>query len=410
MIAKVAIWDKGREISYAELYKTVESIKCQIAQLPSPIVLALPKGYQFVCWLLACLQTDRTVIPVDISFPKRVDWIRNNTPWGSWVNVTEIISRESKWKGQGYIIYTSGSSGHPKGVYMAKNYINRVAAAQVALMKLEKPRTAWFLSPGFDASLSDIFVTFTSGGTLFIPTCTLAQPKSFYRFMQEHKITFTDLPPSTLNIFNPDKLPDLQTVIVGGEPTTPKAAEKWAGKVNLWNSYGPTEACIATSMVQITPDWKRPWIGTALPGITYLVVANELWIAGHLANKYLQDTKRTKDKFGTYQGTRYFKTGDIVEQDEFGLYFTGRKDRQLKRHGILICPEEIERKCSNYGDSHLAKINGDLILWHTSGSTEKLKNYLISVLDSKLLPSSIRKIDSLPRNSNHKVDVQMLIK
>jgi len=246
-----------------------------------------------------------------------------------------------------WLVFSSGSTGRPKGVLVPCGNAVEVFAEQVAALALgPEDRCAWLLSPGFDASLSDVGVALYAGAALHTePPGLLRDLSGLAQVLTARRITYADLPPRFLDLLDPDALPELRAVLCGGEPLPPKGARHWAHRRCLIGVYGPTEATICTSLWRVDPeDVDRAHIGSPVAGARLRVVDGELWIGGPgLARGYLDDPVRTGVRFVVEGGRRWHRSGDRVRREPDGaLVFLGRLDRQGKVDGRLVCPEEIE--------------------------------------------------------------------
>jgi amino acid adenylation domain-containing protein/thioester reductase-like protein len=265
---------------------------------------------------------------------------------------TDTTASFSSWQAAAaervaWILFTSGSTGRPRGVVVPHRGYGAVLQAQVAALALSPDdRCAWLLATTFDASLSDVGVALWAGAALCTESRLLLGDLCALRaaFLRDG-ITYADLPPRLLSVLTPDELPSLGRVLVGGEPLPAAGAMRWARAVCLIGVYGPTEATICTSLWRVQEhDVDEAWIGAPVGGALLRVVDDELWIGGPgLALGYLDDDDLTAARFVVQEGRRWFRTGDLVRRHDDGrLSFVGRRDRQRKVDGRLVCPEEIE--------------------------------------------------------------------
>lgn len=245
-----------------------------------------------------------------------------------------------------YTIYTSGSTGIPKGVIIDNEFgLYNVIKQQIDILKLYKENIFLFLSISFDASLSDILCSFFSQSTLYINDNILLRPKKLLTFFNNHKITYSDLPPSLLKLFKPQDFLTFNKMIIGGEvPDYETVINYVKHDFLILNVYGPTEASICTSMILCNKEWNSKNIGFPINNIEYYIINGELIISGEGVAKGYTNNNITNERFYLENNKRYYKTGDIVEYTPFGYIFKGRKDRQIKHNGQLICLEEIEEK------------------------------------------------------------------
>jgi hypothetical protein len=269
--------------------------------------------------------------------------------------------------GLAWVVFTSGSTGRPKGVCVGFGGVEGLLRAQVSTFDIRpESRVLWALSPGFDASFSDVGTALYAGATLFPYPGATSNFQALLAFLHTHAITHADLPPSLLTHIDPEALPrSLQTIIVGGEPCPPHALRAHARHRRVVNVYGPTEATVCTSMEVISNDRAAKngaSIGVPLEGVQYTYSDGELVIAGPaVARGYLDDAALTAARF-TPAG---YRTGDRVREEADGSWtFEGRLDRQVKIAGKLVAPEELEaclRAVPGVRSAIVAVIDGRLV-------------------------------------------------
>lgn len=328
--------------------------------------LNLPKSTAYIVSMIGCWMAGKAFIPIGTDLPTaRQKFIMDHAEISvcldketydkamscSMTNTVAPCSPE-QWA---YMIYSSGTTGTPKGILVSHAGLCNLAGCQRQTFGVDHlSRYLFFLSVNFDASISDILVTLTSGATLVIEPLPQEELASrLYEVIEKRKVTHTDIPPSLLKMLDPNRCPDyLQTIIIGGEAADIDTVRRWSRKVRLINVYGPTEATICTSICQCDAQWNAPLLGHVLNHTHYSVYADgkldatdgELWISGiGLAVGYYKNEELTREKFPVVEGTRYYRTADHVRINRDGeLEFVGRIDRQVKYHGQLIELEEIE--------------------------------------------------------------------
>ena len=283
-----------------------------------------------------------------------------------------LLAKNCEQRRAAYMIYSSGTTGTPKGILVGHAGLCNLASCQQRAFGVDcHSRYLFFLSVNFDASISDILVTLTSGATLVIePMPQEELALKLFDVVEKRGVTHTDIPPSLLKMLEPDQCPAcLQTIVIGGEPADIATVRRWSalslpslregqgwvgGGFRLVNVYGPTEATVCTSMCQCDAEWDAPLLGDVLDATHYHIYADdrldasdgELWISGiGLALGYYKDEELTRRKFPVIDGVRYYRTSDHVRKDDRQrLVFVGRMDRQVKFHGQLIELEEIENR------------------------------------------------------------------
>lgn len=321
-----------------------------------------------------------------------------------------------------YLIYTSGSTGHPKGVLISHYGIDNAISSQIKFCKLNiKVKFMWLLNLAFDASMSDILTVLCSGGTLYIPDFNILEIKKMVLFINLHKINTTDIPPSILSLLDPANLKSLKKIIIGGETPNIKTIQKFLKyKINVYNSYGPTETTISSSMYKFNIRSEIAYIGNPLMGVEYLIINDELLIGGeNLAIGYFNNKSLTENKFINIENKRFYKTGDKVIRTKNNYRYIDRLDRQFKVNGVLISPEEIETHIKNIeGIDNVAVcfVNKKIILYIENNNLfnkiDTLKNNIILAFNKNLPkrfhPNYIIFVEKLIYNINKKIDFKAL--
>lgn len=422
----IALREPGRQLTYAQLLLYIEQEAERLQReggIGSLRRIERPRSIDFILDILTTWQAGAAFLPLDLSTPqKRRDGIWNEA---STADLRDVA----------YIIYTSGSTGQPKGVRVSHRGLLPVIEAQIQAFYLAPGKRAlWMLSPAFDASLSDIGTALLSGATLCIPPADLS-PRSLLQFMAAENITHADLPPSLLPLLHP--LPScMEVIVIGGEVCPPEIVRSHASKLRVINVYGPTEATICTSLVECDPlTWHQPLLGTPLPHVRYQVVSDtghevaegesgELWIGGiSLALGYIQQPILEAARFQLIHGERWYRSGDHVRRLPGSEYeFLGRLDRQIKIHGQLVAPEEIEariqehpsvletvvlpRQQSRSGHPSRTTLLA-FVVPRISPEPDDLLKYLQHHLPPALCPRIIY-VEALPRGTSGKIDTNAL--
>ncbi|KAI1430745.1 hypothetical protein GGR50DRAFT_163740 [Xylaria sp. CBS 124048] len=267
-----------------------------------------------------------------------------------------------------YLIFTSGSSGKPKGVMVSHRAIstNGIANGHAFMMNASS-RVFQFSSYAFDMNLLEQITALMMGACICIPSESQKHdiPKSVATF-QANWVAFT---PAVARLLNPSDLPTLRTMMVGGELVTEKELEAWRNHVNLFLGYGPTECTITVCSQLVTPEIvDGRTLGHCHGGCGWVVnpkypdrlvpvgAIGELVIEGPVvATGYLNDPVKTATAFiesppwlvdlrGKSTGHIY-KTGDLVRFTDNGkILYLGRKDLQVKLRGNRIELGEVEAR------------------------------------------------------------------
>lgn len=432
--------------SYADLLQAVHAAAAVLRSVGASreaVALHLPKSANLIVWQLAANSADvvfalidpalpcaRQEVMADKLQPRLQVTLPHAAPAGKGWALSQQLDGVWLWRRDqahrypepvSHIYFSSGSTGEPKAILLPAAPVVSVVRQQACRLGItEQSRFGWLLQAGFDASLSDCYQALLSGAALHISEVPLTQRRGVQRFLCEHAITHTDLPPSVLALLSPEDLPSLQAVIFGGELAREAVVQAWraAGK-RMFNAYGPTEATICSSLQEVNATWTNSNIGQALAGVRYALqtpeglmpaqpgLSGELVILGeHLAQGYdlpSMTAKRFKDE-GLGRG---YWTGDAVTVDKHGdLHFQGRIDRQLKRNGVLVCPEEIERAALAAGcaEARVQLENDRLVLHYSAAAAEAdIQAGVQQTLPRAFWPQSWTRWNRLPKNNNGKV-------
>jgi amino acid adenylation domain-containing protein len=317
-----------------------------------------------------------------------------------------------------YILFTSGSSGTPKGVLIEHTALATTILENGRQLRYSMgTRTLSFAAYTFDVSVMEIYLTLLHGGCLFIPS-EEQRLGNLCGYMNDKQIEMAFLTPTAIrNLLQaPSQVPSLKTLRAGGEPLPQTIVQQWSCYLRLINSYGPTEACVdACRNAHITPITDPNNIGYPIGTHLWVVepgnhsqlapvgCPGELLISGPtLARGYLNDEEKTRGAF--IDGSRFpwilsgedrfYTTGDIVRQNSDGsINFIGRRDLQMKLNGFRIEPEEVEfavERCEGVAAAVVDKVSqpehgGDvLVAFFTMAATEsqKLQVHLLPPTDS----------------------------
>lgn len=344
------------------------------------------------------------------------------------------------------IIFTSGSSGNPKGVILSHQSVITYISAYAKVMNIEDNDRLGNQSPlDYIAAIRDIYLPIMTGcQSYIIPKDYFMSPGNLFNFLNEYEITsvgwsvsaFTIA--STLGVFKEYKLDTLKKICFSGSIMPAKVLAEWQKNLpNAYfvNQYGPTEATASCTYYEIDhivePDEVLP-IGKAYDGYRIYLIKDdntaalvgeegEICVAGSgLTLGYYNDPVRTSESFiinpliGAYN-ERIYKTGDIGVLREDGiLEFHGRRDRQVKHMGHRVELDEIECAAATVaGVKECACIYNhekEKLFLYYSGSIDKkeLSGELRTILPGFMLPRKIENLMELPKLPNGKIDYSTL--
>ncbi|MGW3201804.1 Pls/PosA family non-ribosomal peptide synthetase [Streptomyces sp. NPDC001118] len=259
-----------------------------------------------------------------------------------------------------YVMYTSGSSGRPKGVEVARSSIRNFVRVVSPVYDIRpSDRVYQGMAISFDFSIEEIWPTWAAGATLVAgPTGTGRLGAELADFLDRHKVTVLYCVPTLLATI-PRDLPRLRSIFVGGEACPAALVERWSrpGR-RMVNTYGPTEATVTATVQELRPG--RPvTIGRPLPTYTVVLLderrepvppgaVGEICLGGPgLARGYVGRPDLTADRFVHHGlapgGGCLYRTGDLGRMTAQGeIEYLGRADAEVKIRGYRVSLEEIE--------------------------------------------------------------------
>jgi amino acid adenylation domain-containing protein len=353
-----------------------------------------------------------------------------------------------------YILFTSGSTGNPKGVMLSHlNSLTFVNSAHDFFKIRMNDRFSNICPLHFDMSVFDLFVAFKAGATVvIIPETTTIFPVKLAEAIAKNRISVWNSVPSALSLLASYKnldghdLSSLRLILFAGEQFPLKYLRRLQEAVpgaKFCNMYGQTEANSSTYywVEQLPPDAKASLpIGRSLPNfevfsldedgkrVTEPGQEGELYVrASTVALGYWEEVEKTEKAFVKNPlrpdlNERVYKTGDLVSLDSQGNYvFLGRKDHMIKSRGYRIEIGEIETVLNNHpeiGNAVVIPIPDELIgnrisvliVPSTPGKMKKedILQYCSQHLPKYMIPESVEFRDSLPTTSSGKVDRKKL--
>jgi len=349
-----------------------------------------------------------------------------------------------------YIMFTSGSTGIPKGVAIThQNVLNFIAWGQEYFDVTSQDNFANLSPMYFDNSVFDFYVGMFSGACLTpIHRELLNSPYELVPHIERMGCSIWFSVPSllmylmTMKAISAASLPELRVIVFGGEGYPKVELNKlydwFSVRAKLVNVYGPTECtCICSAHVLGDEDFSDlsglPTLGRLNPNFDYQIIdedghdcaSGELCLIGpNVAAGYFNDLERTAASFHMLAKSnrfmkRMYRTGDLVRETDGKLYFVGRKDNQIKHMGYRVELEEIEHALVK-----LPAVDQAAVIYHrANASFGKLIGFvacsstveaqcllaaLANLLPDYMVPSRLVVMDTLPKNPNGKVDRQQL--
>jgi nonribosomal peptide synthetase DhbF len=343
-----------------------------------------------------------------------------------------------------YLLYTSGSTGVPKGVLVAHRSAYAYCQNAVRLVgATAADRIAQVANTTFDVTIFDCFATLLAGATLVsAPREVITDTDAFTALLREEQITLSYLPPAILTVLDPRQLAGraLRTVFAAGEPLPAEQANRWSRPgLALHNSYGPTETTVICTSYRCpgTPLEGPVPIGRALPGHRAYVldehllpvpagVCGQLYIAGTgVAYGYLHQPGLTAQRFlpdpyGNQPGQRMYATGDLARwRSDGNLEFLGRADDQVKIRGFRVELGEVEAVLERHPavDRAVAVVREDrpgdrrlfgYVVARAGAEPAAVREFAARMLPDYMVPAGVIVVDALPLTANGKIDRRLL--
>ena len=469
-----------KELTYSQLEEKVSQVYHTIIEHASDdniIGLSTTRGIEQMVFMLAILKAEKAYLPIDFKYPKnRIQKIIANSKLNFCLTnedevaiaedmgltvlskdnpkqVSDLKSQPAMSENGAYILYTSGSTGEPKGVCMGQNAAVNLINWQNKNSDVKKgTKTLQFAPLSFDVSFQEVMATLSNGGTLvLINEEQRLDMVALIKWIDKHAVNRMFLPfvalqalaetAVSLDLF-PGSLKEIMTA--GEQLKITKELRTFFSALNnckLFNQYGPTECHVVTELkLDGNPeDWPAlPNIGMAIDNTTmYILDKNqqivpegeigELCITGEcLAEGYLGNEELTKEKFTTLQlpdsnSIRMYRTGDIAKfLPDGNIEFLGREDEQVKISGHRIELGEVEialNKLPNIKQAvvitstHLSAQAQLIAYLQSDDSSEEPPNFreqVSSVLPEYMLPNYYVWVEEFPKTSSGKVNKKAL--
>lgn len=354
-------------------------------------------------------------------------------------NTVDALSIKISPDNWAYVLFTSGSTGNPKGIPISHRNICHLIRSEEDFLQIQDTDIVYQgFSVSFDMWCEEVWISLFSGATIWISDAlTVKAIDELSDVLTKNKITILHAVPSILAII--DEVPSIRLINTGGEACTKQVQEKWAKPYRTFiNSYGPTETTVSSNMAILNREQELT-IGRPLPNYHLAVVdenmnivprgeRGEMIISGPGVSKgyfnlpELTEQKFLHNPFEDLPGDTIYKTGDAVVIRENGFIdFQGRIDDQIKLRGYRIELGEIESRLNQLAHVSSAAVavkedsneQGQLVGYTVMNNEEafdenEMRKELAKFLAPYMVPISIVKMKEMPRMPSGKIDRKRL--
>ncbi|WP_330182290.1 amino acid adenylation domain-containing protein [Nocardia sp. NBC_01503] len=404
------------------------------------VAISIPRSAESVLAMIAVAQTGAAFVPIDPGYPTdRIEHMLTDSGVVAGVTVTaaraalpdrvrwlvlDTESTETRMAAAdsdeltdadrrapvrvdqlAYLIYTSGSTGLPKGVGVTHRGLANLATGSGAAFGVGSDAVmAHAVSPSFDISVEELLVALAVGATVAVVPPAAYAGEELARVLRTLEVTHLNVTPAVAGSLEPETLPRLRTVVVGGDSCPPELPVRWAGR-SVLNGYGPTETTVTATLSSPLSPGAPITIGTPARGVRAVVldpwlrpvppgVTGELYLSGPgVARGYHQRIAFTAERFVAdpyAPGERMYRTGDLVRWRRRGgrneLEYAGRGDTQVKVRGFRIELGEVDAAVARHAGVESAVTVGAT----TPGGATALVSYVLAASGSAVDPESVK--------------------
>lgn len=449
-----AIFEDGKTVTFLELDKLVDGILAKFPEDAGEFIgIVMHHGIMQIAAMLAVLKSGAAYVPAEPFLPKdRIRYMMNNAGVKFVIDDEFCIdikpcekdfSDKSKPRGIAYILYTSGTTGKPKGVIVENHSVVNYAKAFEKEMKIGRGDIMLQYSIcSFDIFVEEVFATLLNGGALAIPSDKVHNGplKGLMDFCVRHNVTILDGFPYLIADINhqPELLPpSVNLIISGGDVVRENYITNLRNKgVRIYNTYGPSETCVCSNYYRIDDaraleDGTYP-IGKPISGVDVKILnedfeevadgeLGEICIFGEGVGKgYLGNPPEQANYVTLKDGTRFYRSGDMgYRLPDGNMIFLHRRDDQVMILGRRVEPEEVENVLNEYHDIDRGIVRAFLdeaglhylvayVVPNVGFTLSGLKEWLKSKLSDFMIPEFFVALHKIPLTDRGKVDMEQL--
>ncbi len=457
----LAVFDNDRKLSRRELLQLADSIASKLPKGCKRVGIMMDHSVEMIASIFAVLRIGAAYIPVEPFFPKeRIRYmmeeaevtaiITNSDHAGRFPEFTNVIvdkgyaisdeavvGNHIDDKELAYILYTSGTTGKPKGVSVTNaNVCHYVKAFANEFHPHCGDIMLQHSVCSFDIFVEEVFPTLLSGAALAIPTDEERKDvKKLMGFIENHEITMLSGFPYLLQELNDlEELPkSLRLLISGGDVIRASYVTNLLGKVEVYNTYGPSETTVCASYLKCTREnvledgtfpIGKPVMGTKIKimdengnELSYGEVGELYILGGGVSNGYVGDRDEENKAFVDTEAGKMYKSGDLgYYLPDGNIAFLHRKDTQIMIKGKRVEVSEVENVLvkSKYirqayvapkvDDNNLSYMVAYVVKENEEATLADITEYMSAYLTDFMVPEYFVVLKNLPLNANGKVD------
>lgn len=452
----LAIAEDTVSVTFKELDTLVNNIAATFYDRQEKFIgIVMRHGIYQIASMLAVLKSGAAYVPAETFLPKdRIDYMMKNAGAGLIIDdqycknipcTDQELTDRSVPDGVAYVLYTSGTSGKPKGVVVENHSVVNYCDAFESEMHIGPGDVMLQYSVcSFDIFVEEVYTTLLNGAALAIPTAEVHNGplKGLMEFAARHNVTIVDGFPYLIADINrnPDILPEsVNLIISGGDTIRGSYITRLRDKgIRIYNTYGPSETTVCSNYYRV--DNSSPLddgtflIGKPVKGVDVKVLdkdgnevpvgeTGELCIFGEgVSRGYLGNPPESRNFVTLADGTRYYKSGDLGYKLPDGNFaFLHRRDEQVMILGQRVEPDEVENVLNEYPEVERGIVRAFLdegglhylvayIVPEKGFSLHDAREYLKSKLTEFMVPEYFVEMKKLPLTHRGKIDMEALPK
>lgn len=448
-----AIIEEDRTLTFSQLDKMVDAIAAKFYdRQPKAVGIVMHHGAEQIAAMLAVLKSGAFYVPAEPSLPQeRIDYMMRTAGVGFIINdnyckhlkpADKDMTDRSEPGGLAYVLYTSGTSGKPKGVSVENHSVVNYCEAFEAEFKTGPGDVMLQYSVcSFDIFVEEVYTTLLNGAALCIPSHAIHNSSliGLLKFAERHGVTIIDGFPYLLAEMNKlDYIPkSIKLIISGGDVIRASYITKLKDLgIKIYNTYGPSETTVCSNYFRVDnavplDDGTFP-VGKAVKGVEVRILdkdlnevaqgtVGEICIFGEgVSRGYINEAPEQANFITLPDGKRMYRSGDLgYELPDGNIAFLNRRDNQVMILGKRVEPEEVENVLNvcpqvdrgvvrAFIDENGLHYLTAYIIPKEGATLKEIRKYLSDRLANFMVPEFFVKVRSIPLTRRGKVDVDSL--